>query len=51
MTLLKEYDINHYWLIGYSLGGRIAMYHACFGETSGLMGLIVEGETQVYMMQ
>ncbi|EOY6969720.1 2-succinyl-6-hydroxy-2,4-cyclohexadiene-1-carboxylate synthase [Proteus mirabilis] len=40
---LKEYDINHYWLIGYSLGGRIAMYHACFGETSGLMGLIVEG--------
>ena len=21
------------------------MYHACFGETSGLMGLIVEGET------
>lgn len=48
---LKAQGINHYWLIGYSLGGRIAMYHACFGDTSGLMGLIVEGVIQVYMMQ
>ncbi|OAT46056.1 2-succinyl-6-hydroxy-2,4-cyclohexadiene-1-carboxylate synthase [Proteus hauseri ATCC 700826] len=40
---LKTEDITHYWLIGYSLGGRIAMYHACFGDTTGLMGLIVEG--------
>lgn len=40
---LKEQGVDHYWLIGYSLGGRISMYHACFGDTTGLMGLIVEG--------
>lgn len=40
---LKEQNINHYWLVGYSLGGRIAMYHACFGDNSDLLGLIVEG--------
>lgn len=40
---LKAQNITQYWLIGYSLGGRIAMYHACFGDTTGLLGLIVEG--------
>jgi 2-succinyl-6-hydroxy-2,4-cyclohexadiene-1-carboxylate synthase len=26
---LVSYNILEYWLVGYSLGGRIAMYHAC----------------------
>jgi 2-succinyl-6-hydroxy-2,4-cyclohexadiene-1-carboxylate synthase len=29
--------------VGYSLGGRIAMYHACHGRHAGLQGVIVEG--------
>lgn len=40
---LISYNILNYWLIGYSLGGRVAMYHACQGENAGLRGLIVEG--------
>ncbi|MBK5145310.1 2-succinyl-6-hydroxy-2,4-cyclohexadiene-1-carboxylate synthase [Budviciaceae bacterium BWR-B9] len=36
-------NINRYILIGYSLGGRSAMYHTCFGESDGLVGLVVEG--------
>lgn len=40
---LLSYNILKYWLIGYSLGGRVAMYHACQGENTGLRGLIVEG--------
>ncbi|SFN87744.1 2-succinyl-6-hydroxy-2,4-cyclohexadiene-1-carboxylate synthase [Xenorhabdus japonica] len=40
---LSEYQINDYCLIGYSLGGRIAMYHAIHGEYDGLRGLLVEG--------
>lgn len=40
---LEHYAISRYWLIGYSLGGRIAMYHACYGNSQGLQGLIVEG--------
>lgn len=39
---LISYNILDYWLVGYSLGGRIAMYHACQGS-EGLRGLIVEG--------
>jgi 2-succinyl-6-hydroxy-2,4-cyclohexadiene-1-carboxylate synthase len=39
---LISYNILSYWLVGYSLGGRIAMYHACQRPT-GLQGLIVEG--------
>ncbi|MDR1529040.1 MAG: 2-succinyl-6-hydroxy-2,4-cyclohexadiene-1-carboxylate synthase [Burkholderiales bacterium] len=39
---LKENRIKNYYLIGYSLGGRIAMVHACRGMSSGLSGLIVE---------
>lgn len=42
-ALLAEEGVNDYWLLGYSLGGRIAMFHACYGETSGLLGLLVEG--------
>ncbi|MDC9592473.1 2-succinyl-6-hydroxy-2,4-cyclohexadiene-1-carboxylate synthase [Xenorhabdus sp. IM139775] len=50
---LSEYQIRDYWLIGYSLGGRIAMYHAIYGKpdygkpdyskNSALQGLLVEG--------
>ena len=39
---LLSYNILTYWLVGYSLGGRIAMYHAC-QRPGGLQGLIVEG--------
>ncbi|MBJ3814384.1 2-succinyl-6-hydroxy-2,4-cyclohexadiene-1-carboxylate synthase [Shimwellia pseudoproteus] len=40
---LDHYQITDYWLVGYSLGGRIAMYHACYGHPDGMRGLIVEG--------
>ncbi|WP_199636216.1 2-succinyl-6-hydroxy-2,4-cyclohexadiene-1-carboxylate synthase [Serratia sp. PAMC26656] len=40
---LQMHNIERYWLVGYSLGGRIAMYHACHGQTDGLLGVIVEG--------
>lgn len=40
---LLSYNILNYFLLGYSLGGRVAMYHACQGENSGLCGLGVEG--------
>ncbi|MFV0548547.1 MAG: 2-succinyl-6-hydroxy-2,4-cyclohexadiene-1-carboxylate synthase [Limnobaculum xujianqingii] len=36
-------NINRYILIGYSLGGRSAMYHTCFSDTEGLVGLVIEG--------
>jgi 2-succinyl-6-hydroxy-2,4-cyclohexadiene-1-carboxylate synthase len=44
---LQQRGIQHYWLIGYSLGGRIASYHATQGGAgqpapAGLCGLIVE---------
>nr|WP_318384123.1 2-succinyl-6-hydroxy-2,4-cyclohexadiene-1-carboxylate synthase [uncultured Enterobacter sp.] len=39
---LISYNILSFWLVGYSLGGRIAMYHAC-QQPDGLLGLIVEG--------
>lgn len=41
--LLKHYAINRYILIGYSLGGRIAMYYSCFAAAKGLAGLVIEG--------
>lgn len=41
-TLLAQ-GITRYWLLGYSLGGRIAMYHACTGQHDGMLGLLVEG--------
>lgn len=40
---LKHHGIRHYWLVGYSLGGRIAMYHACQSKPEGLRGVVVEG--------
>ncbi len=40
---LQMHGIERYWLVGYSLGGRIAMYHACHGEPRGLQGVIIEG--------
>ena len=40
---LAHYPIDKYWLIGYSLGGRLAMYHATHHRESGLCGLVVEG--------
>ncbi len=39
---LHYHQVMHYWLIGYSLGGRIAMYYACRRATAGLCGLVVE---------
>ena len=39
---LNSYNILDYWLIGYSLGGRVAMNFAC-QPRAGLRGLIVEG--------
>ncbi|WP_431221617.1 2-succinyl-6-hydroxy-2,4-cyclohexadiene-1-carboxylate synthase [Serratia sp. L9] len=40
---LQQHHIERYWLVGYSLGGRIAMYHACHGDTQGLQGIVIEG--------
>lgn len=40
---LAHYHIENYWLVGYSLGGRLAMYHATHHRASGLRGLVVEG--------
>ena len=39
---LVSYNILKYWLVGYSLGGRIAMFHAC-QQPKGLLGVTVEG--------
>lgn len=41
-TTLVSYNILKFWLVGYSLGGRIAMYSSC-QKLAGLQGLIVEG--------
>lgn len=37
-----SYNILKFWLVGYSLGGRIAMFHAC-QQPKGLLGVTVEG--------
>ncbi|MGK9172130.1 2-succinyl-6-hydroxy-2,4-cyclohexadiene-1-carboxylate synthase [Yokenella regensburgei] len=39
---LNSYNILKYWLVGYSLGGRIAMDFACEAP-AGICGLVVEG--------
>lgn len=39
---LNSYNILKYWLVGYSLGGRLAMAYAC-QPCEGLCGLVVEG--------
>lgn len=41
---LRAAGVTSYGLIGYSLGGRLAMYHGCQGAP-GLWALAVEGET------
>lgn len=43
LETLLSYNILNYWMIGYSLGGRVAMYHACQRDNTGLCGLVVEG--------
>ncbi|MCG8707051.1 2-succinyl-6-hydroxy-2,4-cyclohexadiene-1-carboxylate synthase [Brenneria sp. 4F2] len=40
---LQRQGIDAFWLLGYSLGGRVAMYHACCGPSDGIKGLLVEG--------
>ena len=40
---LLSYNILNHWLVGYSLGGRIAMHYACCARPEGLAGVIVEG--------
>ncbi|MGL5701380.1 MAG: 2-succinyl-6-hydroxy-2,4-cyclohexadiene-1-carboxylate synthase [Kluyvera sp.] len=41
---LLSYNILNYWLVGYSLGGRIALHYACCAQPEdGLAGVIVEG--------
>ncbi|PHM28075.1 2-succinyl-6-hydroxy-2,4-cyclohexadiene-1-carboxylate synthase [Xenorhabdus budapestensis] len=42
---LLVHQIHDYWLIGYSLGGRIAMYHATQNHNNQqrLRGILVEG--------
>lgn len=40
---LRQHRIQRYWLIGYSLGGRAALYHACRYADSSLAGVVVEG--------
>lgn len=40
---LNSYNILNYWLIGYSLGGRIAISWACDAADAGLLGVITEG--------
>lgn len=39
---LFSYNILNHWLVGYSLGGRIAMNYCCQNPV-GLKGLVVEG--------
>ncbi|EFY8099859.1 alpha/beta fold hydrolase, partial [Shigella sonnei] len=39
---LVSYNILNFWLVGYSLGGRVAMMAACQGMP-GLCGVVVEG--------
>lgn len=39
---LNSYNILKYWLVGYSLGGRVAMAYAS-QPRKGLCGLVVEG--------
>lgn len=39
---LRHHVVRRYVMVGYSLGGRIAMYHAATNP-SGLAGLLVEG--------
>ncbi|MEI2263727.1 2-succinyl-6-hydroxy-2,4-cyclohexadiene-1-carboxylate synthase [Erwinia sp. CGal63] len=40
---LQSHRVKRYWLIGYSLGGRVALYHACRSADASLTGVITEG--------
>lgn len=40
---LQNHHVKRYWLIGYSLGGRAALWHACRCAEPSLKGVIVEG--------
>lgn len=40
---LQYHRVTRYWLIGYSLGGRAALWHACRGAGPLPVGVIVEG--------
>lgn len=39
---LRHHQVRAYWLIGYSMGARIAMYYACRAALPGLKGVVVE---------
>lgn len=39
---LDAYGVERYWLIGYSLGARLAQYHACRHADGRLCGLLAE---------
>ncbi|MEG7503249.1 2-succinyl-6-hydroxy-2,4-cyclohexadiene-1-carboxylate synthase [Providencia stuartii] len=43
VQLLQHHGIQHYYLIGYSLGARLAMHTACYRQPTGLSGLVIEG--------
>ncbi|MEQ4622850.1 2-succinyl-6-hydroxy-2,4-cyclohexadiene-1-carboxylate synthase [Providencia vermicola] len=43
IQLLQYHGIENYYLIGYSLGARLAMHTACYRQPTGLCGLVVEG--------
>lgn len=40
---LTHHRVQRYWLIGYSLGGRLALFYACRHAIAGLQGVVVEG--------
>lgn len=41
--LLQHHNIQQYYLVGYSLGARLAMHCACYHQPAGLLGLVIEG--------
>ncbi|SPW23436.1 2-succinyl-6-hydroxy-2,4-cyclohexadiene-1-carboxylate synthase [Cronobacter sakazakii] len=43
IATLNSYNILEYWLVGYSLGGRIAMFHATQGIRPACEGLWLRG--------
>lgn len=46
---LNSYNILNYWLVGYSLGGRVAMFYVS-QPREGLCGLVVEGGIRAWGM-
>ncbi|CAK7062474.1 2-succinyl-6-hydroxy-2,4-cyclohexadiene-1-carboxylate synthase [Providencia sp.] len=42
-AVLQYYQIHEYYLVGYSLGARLAMHFACYHQPKGLLGLVIEG--------